>query len=157
LRAGDPDDGRVPVLRHDLCADGRRSGNRDGNDYHLHLRAGVPVAADRQGERSGRVDSAVRRRVGGDNDPGRLSARKRGILMRPRWRSQGPLFLLLAAFTAINLTPVIWGFLTSIKQPVDAFAVPPRFIFDPTSEFHWQVWVEKGFWHFLFNSAVISI
>jgi multiple sugar transport system permease protein len=77
--------------------------------------------------------------------------------MRGGYRTQIPLFLLLAGFTAINLTPVIWGFLTSIKQPVDAFAVPPRFIFAPTFEFHWQVWVEKGFWHFLINSAVISV
>jgi multiple sugar transport system permease protein len=77
--------------------------------------------------------------------------------MRPAWRTQLPLFLLLAGFTAINLTPVIWGFLTSIKQPVDAFAIPPRFVFEPTFEFHWQVWVEKGFWRFLINSGVISI
>jgi multiple sugar transport system permease protein len=77
--------------------------------------------------------------------------------MRARWRTQVPLFLLLAGFTTINLTPIIWGFMTSIKQPVDAFAVPPRFIFTPTLEFHWQVWVEKGFWHFLINSAVISV
>jgi len=77
--------------------------------------------------------------------------------MRARWPSQVPLFLLLAGFTAVNLTPVIWGFLTSLKQPVDAFSVPPRFIFDPTMTFHWQVWIEKGFWHFLINSAVISV
>ena len=77
--------------------------------------------------------------------------------MRGRWLPQLSLFLLLAGFTAINLTPVVWGFMTSIKQPVDAFAVPPRFVFTPTAEFHWQVWIEKGFWHFLLNSAVISV
>jgi len=77
--------------------------------------------------------------------------------MRGRWISQLSLFMLLAGFTAINLTPVVWGFMTSIKQPVDAFAVPPRFVFTPTTEFHWQVWIEKGFWHFLLNSAVISV
>jgi len=77
--------------------------------------------------------------------------------MRGRWISQLSLFVLLAGFTAINLTPVVWGFMTSIKQPVDAFAVPPRFVFTPTTEFHWQVWIEKGFWHFLLNSAVISV
>jgi len=77
--------------------------------------------------------------------------------MGRRWRTQVPLFLLLAGFTAINLMPVIWGFLTSIKQPVDAFAVPPRFFFEPTLEFHEQVWIEKGFWRFLINSVVISL
>ena len=56
--------------------------------------------------------------------------------MRARLRTQLPLFLLLCGFTAMNLTPVIWGVLTSIKQPVDAFSVPPKLIFTPTFEFH---------------------
>ena len=67
------------------------------------------------------------------------------------------LSLLLCGFTAVNLTPVIWGVLTSIKQPVDAFSVPPKLIFTPTFGFHYQVWVEKAFWHYLINSAVISV
>ena len=62
--------------------------------------------------------------VGGD-DPRRLSPRTRARSDARRLRTQVPLFLLLARFTAINLTPIIWGLLTSIKQPVDAFSVPP--------------------------------
>jgi len=77
--------------------------------------------------------------------------------MRRRLRTQLPLFLLLAGFTAVNLTPIIWGFLTSLKQPVDAFAVPPEWIFQPTLTFHAQVWFEKGFGAFLVNSVVISV
>ena len=77
--------------------------------------------------------------------------------MRPSLRTQLPLFLLLCGFTAVNLTPIIWGMLTSIKQPVDAFSVPPKLIFAPTLQFHWQVWVEKAFWHYLINSVVISV
>src|SRR5271166_1282457 len=77
--------------------------------------------------------------------------------MQRRTRTQLPLFVLLCAFTAVNLTPVLWGVLTSIKQPVDAFSVPPKLIFTPTFEFLAQVWVGKAFWHFLINSAVISV
>lgn len=77
--------------------------------------------------------------------------------MRSRARTQIVLFIGLCVFTAINLTPIIWAFLTSIKQPVDAFAVPPRLIFEPTFEFHEQVWVDKEFWRFLINSVVISV
>ena len=77
--------------------------------------------------------------------------------MRPTLRTQLPLFLLLCGFTAVNLTPVIWGVLTSIKQPVDAFSVPPRLVFTPTFEFHRQVWVEKAFWHYLINSVIVSV
>ena len=77
--------------------------------------------------------------------------------MPRRLRTQLPLFLLLCGFTAVNLTPIIWGMLISIKQPVDAFSVPPKLIFTPTFGFHYQVWVEKAFWHYLINSAVISV
>ncbi len=76
--------------------------------------------------------------------------------MRRHLRTQLPLFLLLCGFTAVNLVPVVWAVLTSFKHPVDAFAVPPELIFRPTFEFHWQVWVEKAFWRYLINSAVIS-
>jgi multiple sugar transport system permease protein len=39
---------------------------------------------------------------------------------------------------------------------VDAFSFPPTLIFVPTFEFHYQIWVEKQFWRFLINSAIIS-
>ncbi len=77
-------------------------------------------------------------------------------MTRPRIRTQLPLFLLLCAFIAVNLTPILWAVLTSFKRPVDAFAVPPTLIFSPTFEFHYQVWVEKEFWRYLINSVVIS-
>ena len=77
--------------------------------------------------------------------------------MRSSTLSQTMLFIALCVFTAINLTPVIWAFMTSIKLPVDAFSVPPKLFFSPTFEFHYQVWVEKQFWRFLINSAVIAI
>jgi multiple sugar transport system permease protein len=63
----------------------------------------------------------------------------------------------LSLFTAAMLTPVVWALLTSIKLPVDAFAVPPKLVFSPTFAFHYQVWVEKEFWRFLLNSVVISV
>lgn len=71
--------------------------------------------------------------------------------------SQLLLFLALCLFTAISLTPVAWAFLTSIKQPIDAFAIPPKLVFEPTLEFHHMVWFEKGFGRFFLNSAIISV
>jgi multiple sugar transport system permease protein len=76
--------------------------------------------------------------------------------MRSRLRTQLLLFVGLCGFTVVNLVPVIWTLLTSIKQPVDAFSIPPKLMFVPTFEFHYQVWVEKQFWRFLINSAIIS-
>ena len=43
---------------------GGRPRHRDRNDHAVHLRAGVPPAADRQGLRAGRAHAAVRRRAG---------------------------------------------------------------------------------------------
>jgi multiple sugar transport system permease protein len=71
--------------------------------------------------------------------------------------SQMLLFLALCAFAAAMLTPVVWSLLTSIKQPIDAFAIPPKWVFTPTLDFHREVWVDKGFAGFLFNSVVISM
>jgi len=71
--------------------------------------------------------------------------------------SQLLLFVALAAFTAMMLTPVVWALMTSIKQPIDAFAIPPKIVFEPTFEFHRQVWFEKGFGWFLLNSAIIAV
>ena len=76
--------------------------------------------------------------------------------MRRSARTQVPLFLALCAFTFVTLVPVIWAILTSFKRPVDAFAVPPELIFHPTFTFHYQVWVEKGFWRYLINSVIVS-
>jgi multiple sugar transport system permease protein len=76
--------------------------------------------------------------------------------MRRYRRTQLPLFLALCGFTAAMLTPVVWAVLTSLKHPVDAFAVPPVLFFAPTFEFHYQVWVEKAFWHYLINSVIVS-
>ena len=77
--------------------------------------------------------------------------------MKPSLHTQMLLFLALCAFTAINLTPIFWAFMVSIKQPVDAFAAPPMLIFTPTFEFHYSVWVERGFWRFLLNSVIIAV
>ena len=77
--------------------------------------------------------------------------------MRARAHTQLLLFLALCAFTVVNLTPIFWAFLTSIKQPVDAFAVPPKLIFTPTFDFHREVWVEKEFWRFLIHSVIIAV
>ena len=71
------------------------------------------------------------------------------------WRQ----ILLAAALwvaTFFSLVPILWAILTSLKQPIDAFTIPPTFFFAPTVEYHYQIWFEKGFWTFLVNSMVIA-
>ena len=76
--------------------------------------------------------------------------------MNRRARLQIPLLIGLIVFTLINLIPILWGFLISIRQPADAFAIPPKLIFDPTLIFHYEVWFERGFLAFLLNSLIIA-
>jgi multiple sugar transport system permease protein len=74
-------------------------------------------------------------------------------------RSSRNQFILLAGlilFTFVNLIPIIWGFMISIRQPSDAFAIPPKLIFEPTLLFHYEIWVERGFVSFLANSLIIA-
>jgi multiple sugar transport system permease protein len=67
------------------------------------------------------------------------------------------LSVLLGMFTIITLIPIIWAFLTSIKNPVDAFTIPPTIFFEPTLKFHHEVWFEHGFWSFMLNSIIVSV
>lgn len=77
--------------------------------------------------------------------------------MNDRMSTQWLLFFALCFFTFFNLVPVLWAFLTSFKQPVDAFSIPPKLIFDPTFEHHYAIWVDREFWRYLINSAVIAV
>ncbi|WP_422074282.1 carbohydrate ABC transporter permease [Tranquillimonas rosea] len=66
------------------------------------------------------------------------------------------IFVALCIFTFINLMPLIWAVLTSLKDPKDAFTIPPTIIFDPTLEYHRQVWFENDFFRYLKNSLIVS-
>ena len=76
--------------------------------------------------------------------------------MSRRARMQVVLLIGLALFTFVNLVPILWGFLISIKQPADAFSIPPKLIFTPTLQYHAEVWFDRGFFGFLVNSVIIA-
>lgn len=64
------------------------------------------------------------------------------------------LFLML--FAVYSAFPFVWTLLTSLKQPVDAFAIPPVWVFEPTFEHYASLWLERGFgWYFL-NTAIVT-
>jgi multiple sugar transport system permease protein len=73
-----------------------------------------------------------------------------------RVRNQTLLFAALTIFTLINLIPLIWAALTSVKNPADAFTIPPTIFFHPTIEYHREVWFDRGFVHYLINSLIVS-
>jgi multiple sugar transport system permease protein len=74
----------------------------------------------------------------------------------PRRRNEYLLFVALCIFTFVNLIPLLWAVLTSFKYPADAFTIPPTVIFQPTLEYHREVWFENDFFRYLINSLIVS-
>jgi multiple sugar transport system permease protein len=65
-------------------------------------------------------------------------------------------FLFLCLFAVYSAFPFFWTLLTSIKEPVDAFATPPVWLFDPTLSHYASLWLDRGFgWYFL-NTAIVT-
>jgi len=56
----------------------------------------------------------------------------------------------------VFLFPVVWTVSVSFKEPVDAFAMPPKWFFVPTLENHIYIWVEQPFLRYLKNSVLVS-
>lgn len=81
------------------------------------------------------------------------TAKERSPLLN---KGQILLFAALCIFTFFNLIPLLWAILTSFKHPADAFTIPPTLIFEPTLEYHKQVWVDHNFIQYLTNSLIVS-
>ena len=62
----------------------------------------------------------------------------------------------LLAFALIGVFPFIWAFLTSIKLPADAFAMPPVMIFKPTFSSYSRLFQDAHFGEYFWNSLVVS-
>jgi multiple sugar transport system permease protein len=71
-------------------------------------------------------------------------------------RRQTWLFILTTFVVICFLFPVLWMFLTSIKTRLDAFAMPPVWIFKPTLENYRSLLLEEPFFKYLWNSFFIS-
>lgn len=77
--------------------------------------------------------------------------------MRRQRRIRGPLIGLAMGFVVlISVFPFAWTLLTSIKQPVDAFANPPVWLFRPTFQYFVELWVSRGFFAYFINSAIVT-
>ena len=55
------------------------------------------------------------------------------------------------------LLPIVWTFFTSLKVNVDAWAMPPKWLFTPTFSNYGKVLVEKQFLRFSLNSAIVAV
>ncbi len=55
------------------------------------------------------------------------------------------------------LYPIFWIALLSAKNEVQAFADPPLFIFQPTFENYYNLFIEENFGDYLLNSIIVAI
>jgi len=65
-------------------------------------------------------------------------------------------YLILFAALLFAVFPTFWILSTSVKTRMDIFAIPPKWIFEPTLEHFRIVLTDYPFVKFLFNSLVVS-
>lgn len=66
------------------------------------------------------------------------------------------IYIILSLISALVLFPVVYVVLTSLKEPADAFSIPPKWLFIPTLKYHLYIWTEEPFFRYLINSLVIA-
>ena len=57
----------------------------------------------------------------------------------------------------LTIAPLLWLFLLALKTPLDAFAYPPVFIFEPTLENFRSVFSDATFVKAIRNSSIVSV
>lgn len=80
--------------------------------------------------------------------------------MKTRKRVTGALLgIAVAALVCAALFPIVWIFLTSLKQPIDTISMPPKFLFSPTLYNYRELLFEGdiAFGFYFANSAVITV
>jgi multiple sugar transport system permease protein len=63
----------------------------------------------------------------------------------------------LLAILALFLLPIVWTLFTSLKTHVDAWTLPPKWLFTPTLHNYSEILIEKSFGRFSVNSAVVAV
>jgi multiple sugar transport system permease protein len=81
-----------------------------------------------------------------------LAAARRG---RSPW-DIAVIYPALALFALIGTVPFLWALATSLKAPVDAFAMPPVLLFRPTFAPYLQLFQDGHFADYLLNSLIVT-
>ncbi|GGO84440.1 mannitol ABC transporter permease [Marinobacterium nitratireducens] len=79
------------------------------------------------------------------------------LTLKQSRRLQTVLIATLAWLVALAIFfPIFWMILTSFKTEIDAFATPPQLFFTPTLENYVHIDERSDYFHFAWNSVVIS-
>lgn len=66
------------------------------------------------------------------------------------------IYAFLIVYIFVTLLPYAWLIITSFKTRVDAFSMPPKWIFDPTFTNYKEAFLDKGFLLNLRNSLIVT-
>lgn len=66
-------------------------------------------------------------------------------------------YLWLGLCVLVFMAPIAWMVLQSLKSPIDAIAVPPRFIFTPTLDNYVAVLTSRGFQEAFLGSLTVAV
>ncbi len=66
-------------------------------------------------------------------------------------------WVIITIILVINVLPFVWLILTSLKTRLDIFAIPPRFIFQPTWKNYLSAFGKRHFLPMFYNSLIISV
>jgi len=67
------------------------------------------------------------------------------------------IYLLLSLVSFVAIFPYLWMIMTSFKSRVDAFSIPPVWLFKPVINHYIVAFIEKNFTKNLINSLIISL
>jgi len=65
-------------------------------------------------------------------------------------------WIIITIILVVNVLPFVWLILTSLKTRLDIFAIPPRFIFQPTWKNYLSAFGKRHFLPMFYNSLIIS-
>ena len=78
--------------------------------------------------------------------------------MKSRPLARGVTYALLVAAALLMIEPFLWSISTSLKQPGDVFAYPPKLLPDPvTFQNYVDVFTKLTFGRYFLNSAVVAV
>lgn len=63
---------------------------------------------------------------------------------------------LLLFWFIFSVFPFFWALITSIKLPIDAFSMPPKWIFEPTFNAYKELWIQGDFFFYLQNTLIVT-
>ena len=79
------------------------------------------------------------------------------MMKKTAWWMQSLLFVGLAAWVVFSILPIAWTAIISLRQYVDAFSVPVKWIAPITFENYSGLWIDKLFYRNFLSTAIVTV